>query len=82
MLEKTLESLLDCKEIKPVKNLSLGSLLKKINLEYSLEVQMLKLHYFGHYFSSITFPIGKDPHAGKDLGQKKRAREGKMVGWH
>ena len=79
VLEKTLESLLDCKEIKPVKNLSLGSLLKKINLEYSLEVQMLKLHYFG----SITFPIGKAPHAGKDLGQeKKRAREGKMVGWH
>ena len=36
MLEKTLESPLDCKEIKPV------------NPEYSLEGLMLKLQYFGH----------------------------------
>ena len=38
-----LESLLDCKEIKPVN-------LKEINPEYSLEGLMLKLklHYAGH----------------------------------
>ena len=42
LLEKTLESLLDCKEIKPVN-------LKEISLEYSLEGLMLQLHYFGHY---------------------------------
>ena len=43
MLEKTLESPLDCKEIKPVN-------LKEINSEYSLEGLMLKLklQYFGH----------------------------------
>ena len=41
MLEKTLESLLDCKEIKPV-------ILKEINPEYSLEELMLKLQYSGH----------------------------------
>ena len=43
MLEKTLESPLDCKEIKPVN-------LKEINPEYSLEGLMLKLmlQYFGH----------------------------------
>ena len=43
MLENTLESLLDCKEIKPVT-------LKEINPEYSLEgdAGMLKLQYFGH----------------------------------
>ena len=41
MLEKTLESPLDCMEIKPV-------ILKEINLEYSLEGLMLKLQYFGH----------------------------------
>ena len=42
VLEKTLESPLDCKEIKPV--------LKEINPEYSLEGLMLKLklQYFGH----------------------------------
>ena len=43
VLEKTLESPLDCKEIKPVNP-------KEINPEYSLEEPMLKLklHYFGH----------------------------------
>ena len=41
MLEKTLESPLDHKEIKPI-------ILKAINLEYSLEGLMLKLLYFGH----------------------------------
>ena len=43
VLEKTLESPLDCKEIKPVNP-------KEINPEYSLEGLMLKLklQYFGH----------------------------------
>ena len=40
MLEKTLESSLDCKEIKPVNP-------KEINPECSLEDMMLKLQYFG-----------------------------------
>ena len=43
LLEKTLESPLDCKEIKPVN-------LKETSTEYSLEGLMLKLNlqYFGH----------------------------------
>ena len=43
VLEKTLESPLDSKEIQP-------SILKEISLEYSLEGLMLKLkrQYFGH----------------------------------
>jgi len=43
MLEKTLESPWDCKEIKPVN-------FKEINPKYSLEELMLKLkpQYFGH----------------------------------
>ena len=43
MLEKTLESPLECKEIKPVNP-------KEINPEYSLEGLMLKLklQYYGH----------------------------------
>ena len=43
VLEKTLESPLDCKEIKP-------SILKEMCPEYSLEGLMLKLklQYFGH----------------------------------
>ena len=43
LLQKTLESLLDCKEIQLV-------ILKEISPEYSLEGLMLKqkLQYFGH----------------------------------
>ena len=43
VLEKTLESPLECKEIKPVNP-------KEINPEYSLEGLMLKLklQYYGH----------------------------------
>ena len=43
MLLKTLESPLDCKEIKPVNP-------KETNPEYSLEglIMKLKLQYFGH----------------------------------
>ena len=43
MLEKTLESPLDCKEINQ-------SILKEINSEYSLEglLLKLKLKHFGH----------------------------------
>ena len=42
VLEKTLESPLDCKENEPVNPK------KKINPEYSLEGLILKLQYFGH----------------------------------
>ena len=42
LLEKTLESPLDCKKIKPV------DFLREINTEYSLEGLMLKLQYFDH----------------------------------
>ena len=46
VLEKTLESPLDCKEIKP----SRRSILKEISPEYSLEGLMLKLklQHFGY----------------------------------
>ena len=41
VLEKTLESPLTARKLKQ-------SILKEINLEYSLEGLMLKLQYFGH----------------------------------
>ena len=48
VLEKTLESPLDCKEIQPVH-------LKEISPEYSLEGLMLKLklQYFGHLIQRV-----------------------------
>ena len=58
MLEKTLESPLDSKELK--------SVLKEINPEYSLEVLMLKLklQYFGHLIQRVDLLEKTD--AGKD----------------
>ena len=49
VLEKTLESPLDCKEI-------YQSILKEINPEYSLEGLMLKLklQFFGHLMEKST----------------------------
>ena len=81
MLEKALESLLDCQEIQPV-------LLKEISPEYSLEELMLKLklQYFGHlqYFHhGENWLTGKDPDAGEDWRQEEKGMtEDEMVGWH
>ena len=47
VLEKTLESPLNFKELKPV-NLKGNQYLKEINPEYSLEELIQKLQYFGH----------------------------------
>ena len=72
VLEKILESPLDCKEIKPGNP-------KGINPEYSLEGQMLKLkiQYFGHMMQR-TDSFEKTLMLGKIEGRT----EGEMVGWH
>ena len=59
VLEKTLKSPLDYKEIQPVNP-------KGNQSEYSLEglKLKLKLQYFGHRCEELT--IGRDPDAGKD----------------
>ena len=80
VLEKTPESLLDSKEIKTVKQ----SILKEINPEYSLGGLMLKvkLQCFSHLMAKSPL-IGKDPDAGRDLGQEENGvTEDAMVGWH
>ena len=76
VLEKTLESPLDCKEI------ILGSLgcnqsiLKEMNPEYSLEGLMLKLklHYFGH-LTQRTKSLEKTLLLGKTEGRRRRGRQ-------
>ena len=78
VLEKTLESPLDCKEIQPVH-------LKVISPEYSLEGLMLKLKLqnFGHLMQIKNQLIGKDSDAGKDLRrEEKGTTDDEMVGWH
>ena len=76
VLEKTLESPLDCKEINPV-----NSTLKEINPEYSLEGLMLKLKL--QYFAPPDVKrwlIRKDPDVGKDWRQEEKGTtEDEMV---
>ena len=66
MLEKTLESPLDCKEIKPVN-------LKEINLEYSLKglLLKLKLQYFAHLMRRAD-SLEKILMLGKTEGRRRR----------
>ena len=69
MLEKTLESPLDCKEIKPV-------ILKEINPEYSLEGLMLKLklQYFS-YLMQRAYSLEKTLMLGKIEGRRRRGQQ-------
>ena len=77
VLEKTLESPVDCKEIQPVHPKGNQSC-----PEYSLEGLMLKLQYFGH-MNVKSWLIGKDPDAETDRRQEEKGTtEDKMVGWH
>ena len=65
VLEKTLESLLDSKEIKPVNP-------KEINSEYLLEelVLKLKLQYSGHLLQTSD-SLEKTPMLGKIEGRRR-----------
>ena len=69
VLEKTLESLLDCKQIKPVNP-------KEINPEYSLEglILKLKLQYFGHLVGRCE-SLEKTTMLGKIEGRRRRGRQ-------
>ena len=59
------------------------SVLKEINLEYSLEGLMLKLklQYFGHLMQR-TDSIRKDSDAGRDYRREKGTTEDEMAGGH
>ena len=68
MLEKTLESPLDCKEIQPVHS-------KEISPGCSLEGPMLKLklQYFGHLMGRVDSLEKTD--AGRIGGRRRRGRQ-------
>ena len=67
VLEKTPESPLDSKEIKPVN-------LREINPEYSLEGLMLKLQYFGHLIWTDD-SLEKSLMLGKIEGRRRSGRQ-------
>ena len=74
MLEKTLESLLDSKDINQL-------ILKEINPEYSFEGLMLKLQYFGHRMQRAD-TLEKILMLGKTEGGRKRGQQDELAGWH
>ena len=67
VLEKTLESPLDCKEIKLVNP-------KEHQPQYSLERLMLKLQYFGHPMQRADL-LEKTLMLGKIEGRRRRGRQ-------
>ena len=75
MLEKTLDSPLDCKEIQPINPkgnqfwIFIGSTDAEAPIFWPLDAR--------NWF------VGKDPDAGKDWGQEEKvATEDELVGWH
>ena len=76
VLEKTLESPLDCKGIQPVHS-------EGDQPWISLEGMMLKLklQYFGHLMQRVDSLEKTD--AGRDWGQEEKGTtEDEMAGWH
>ena len=76
VLEKTLESPLDWKEIQPVHLKGDQSWVFIGRTDAEAETPILWPS------DAKSSHIGKDPDAGKDWGQEKGTTEDKMVGWH
>ena len=77
VLKKTLESPLDCKEIKPVNPKGNQPWIFIRRNDGEAEAPILWLPDGKSWF------IGKDPDAGKDWGQEEKGTtEDEMVGWH
>ena len=76
VLEKTLESPLDCKEIQPLHS-------KEISAGCSLEGLMvkLKLQYFGHLMRRVD-SLEKTLMLGGTGGRRRRGQEKEVAGWH
>ena len=77
MLEKTLESPLDCTEIQPVHRKGDQSWVFTGRTDAEAETLMLWTP------DTKSWLIWKDPDAWKDLGQEEKGMtEDEMVGWH
>ena len=77
MLEKTLESNLDCKEIQPVHPAGDQSWVFSGRTDVEAETAILWPP------DAKSLLIGKDPNGGKDWGhEEKGTTEDEMVGWY
>ena len=75
VLEKTLESPLDCKDIQPVHPKGDQSWVFIGRTDIEAETPILWPPDVNSWL------IGKDPDAGKDWGQEKGTAENEMIGW-
>ena len=76
VLEKTLESLLDCKEILPVNPKGNQSWIFIVRTDAEVEAPVLWPPDVKNWLT------GKDPDAGKEWRREKETTEDEMVGWH
>ena len=76
MLEKTLESPLDCKEIQTAHPKGDKSCVFLGRTDAKAETPILWPPH------AKSWLIGKDPDAGRDWGQEKGTTEDEMAGWH
>ena len=76
MLEKTLDSSLDCKEIQPVNPKGYQSWIFIGRTDAEAEAPILGP------CDTKCLVIGKNPDAGKDWRQEKGRTENEIVGWH
>ena len=76
VLEKTLESPLECKEIQPVHPRGDQSWVFIGRTDVEAETPILWLT------DAKSWLIWKDPDAGKDWGQEEKGTTEEMVGWH
>ena len=76
VLEKTLESPLDCKEIQPVHSKGNQSWGFFVKIDAKAETPVL----WPPDVQSCL--IGNDSDAGRDWGQEKGTTENEMAGWH
>ena len=77
VLEKAFESLLDCKEIKPIYPKEDQSWVFIAKTDVEAETTMLWPP------DAKSWGIGKDPDAGEDWRQEEKGTtEDEMVGWH
>ena len=83
VLEKTLESPLDCKEIQPVHPKENQSWIFIVRTDAKSETPIL-WHFIRHPIPDAkNWLIGKDPDAGKDWRREEKGMtEDDMVGWH
>ena len=76
VLEKTLESPLDCKEIQPVHSEEDQSWVFIGRTDANAETPIFWPPHVNSWL------IGKDPDGGKDWRQERRRTEDEMAGWH